>query len=269
MKALFRRFKKMLVLITVILLSAGLGGYVIGNIVNNAAAPPGAAAREFPEGQAVPSGETVRVTGIKVVNACSTCHRFVVPENHKQANWSSQHGINLTAGAEVCNKCHGYDTARERRGDFRQFNLAQLKLDKGELQGKVNCGQCHLPGHPANWLKDHPTVVKGEGLAQCQTCHSFEGCNACHRARLKVLHLKIDFDKQGCLDCHTEHKGFTEKITRALEHNRFAATKDNPLRLLSSDPEVEASANECREHTGPGESRLRDLPCQQATAQAC
>jgi hypothetical protein len=117
--------------------------------------------------------------GIKAPNKCSVCHKDKqLPKDHDEKNWVFMHGTSITTSQDKCDKCHGYDTLKETKGSYKGFNLSSYKIN-----GKVNCRQCHLPGHEQNWEKEHISAAQAQGPAKCQSCHSLEGCNRCHKLK--------------------------------------------------------------------------------------
>jgi len=76
------------------------------------------------------------------------------------------------------------------------------------------CKQCHIP-------------FKGAVSKSCKSdeCHSLEKLTHLSEKPLSDLHR--NYGKRDCMNCHTEHKGFSGKITKAFDHSIFAANLIN------------------------------------------
>lgn len=190
-----KKISRILALFGAVLLLAAAGGFGMGKLrdywgshspaVNgNLKLQNGESAAKTARAEADSDGSgRIRASGGPT--SCSACHRSMKPpENHKKPDWGISHGINFSGSRNSCNQCHGYNTNLGRPGDFKEFDLTQLTGGTSGLQSKVSCARCHSPGHQVTWIKEHIPTVKDQGLAQCKTCHSLEGCTSCHRARV-------------------------------------------------------------------------------------
>lgn len=76
-------------------------------------------------------------------------------------------------------------------------------------QGIKHCKRCHIP-------------FRGPASRLCMVsdCHTTDRLSQLTNKPLTDLH--ISYITKDCLDCHTEHKGLTGKITKLFDHNTLA-----------------------------------------------
>jgi len=108
--------------------------------------------------------------------------------------------------------------------------MGPAMADLGPIDAMVNPGEL-IKGHAkfeAECGKCHQSFDKTAQSKLCKSCHDHEGV-AKDVATGKGYHGRIDKKKE-CNECHTDHKGRTEKIAD-FDHKKFDHNKtDYPLR---------------------------------------
>ncbi|MFU8891745.1 MAG: hypothetical protein ACNA76_08900 [Anaerosomatales bacterium] len=119
---------------------------------------------------------------------CQECHRaqrvmadgsearFVIPEDHQEAVWLSQHGPKFLDATGTCWACHD----------------------------SPSCERCHqtpMP-HPPGWFEEHGLSEFSKAAdADCDVCHTDrEWCQDCHHDQVR----RVDLVEENCVPCHEE-----------------------------------------------------------------
>lgn len=102
----------------------------------------------------------------QVNSFCAACH-MVVPPSHKD-KWLMYHKEQVKVkGQANCLICHNEDRAPQP-----------------ERVSAIYCNKCHGADikHPDGWLRQHPQIVKTEGITKkgCFECHDSAQCSNCH-----------------------------------------------------------------------------------------
>lgn len=134
---------------------------------------------------------------------CVACHRaqrplpdgspprWVVPQDHTEAVWFSQHGPRFLERAGTCWACHD----------------------------SPSCERCHqtpMP-HPGEWLRTHAAYEPPSGAeSDCAICHTDrEWCQDCHHEQVQ----RLDLVEANCVPCHDE---MSQKPATSIRHKAFA-----------------------------------------------
>lgn len=121
---------------------------------------------------------------------CVPCHRneqgtangsppkWVIPEDHQQSVWLSQHGPKFLDATGTCWACHD----------------------------SPSCERCHqtpMP-HPPDWLEAHADSEFSEREdSDCDLCHQDrEWCQDCHHEQVR----RVELIEENCTPCHPEMK---------------------------------------------------------------
>lgn len=148
---------------------------------------------------------------------CIACHQGkstspnapkqpVIPKDHQNAKWLTQHGKLFIAQKGDCGACHD----------------------------DASCKQCHktVMPHPPNWIQNH-RPEPGVSTQDCNICHTDRTeCQNCHHQGVRTAELVA----KNCVGCHPEmlqqpptsiqNKGFAEHAV----HFNVAKTKGRPYR---------------------------------------
>lgn len=92
---------------------------------------------------------------------CLDCHLTRPPE-HDMA-WVLGHRKAASADKSGCTVCH--DEAR---------------VSGSPVEKTPACTQCHNSNHNNTWIREHPQVVKRDGMGACFKCHDAKSCSSCH-----------------------------------------------------------------------------------------
>lgn len=104
-----------------------------------------------------------RVDAIRDNDFCRNCH-LQRPVSHN-ADWQLGHRIPASVSKDGCLVCHD-----------------AVKNSQSAVATVPACSTCHSRNHGTNWIKEHPTVVKRDGMTSCFTCHDASSCGSCHDA---------------------------------------------------------------------------------------
>ncbi|HEX3031815.1 MAG TPA: NapC/NirT family cytochrome c [Bacillota bacterium] len=125
-------------------------------------------------------------TDRKVTTKCEACHTTVfIPDNHKKASWTKDHGPMAEKNLSYCNDCHSFSLQGKYGKDITAKEYAR---------GNVYCYTCHtkLPvGHTEDWKIIHKRQAI-PNKAGCLICHDEKQpaagskatktyCDFCHR----------------------------------------------------------------------------------------
>ncbi|MDY0087261.1 MAG: hypothetical protein RBS78_01695 [Coriobacteriia bacterium] len=119
---------------------------------------------------------------------CQECHRakrrladgskprWVIPEDHQESVWLSQHGPRFLAATGTCWACHD----------------------------SPSCSRCHqtpMP-HPNDWLDAHgDSEFSARDDADCDLCHTDrEWCQDCHHEQVR----QVELVEENCTPCHPQ-----------------------------------------------------------------
>ncbi|MBE0417662.1 MAG: hypothetical protein IBX63_07845 [Coriobacteriia bacterium] len=134
---------------------------------------------------------------------CQECHRsqremadgspprFVVPEDHTESVWLSQHGPKFLDATGTCWACHD----------------------------SPSCERCHqtpMP-HPPEWFTLHGVSdYSKHDDADCNICHKDrEWCQECHHDQVR----RVDLVEENCTPCHEE---MAFKPATQIRHQQYA-----------------------------------------------
>ena len=134
---------------------------------------------------------------------CQECHRakrpmadgsparFVIPENHMETTWVSEHGRPFLEAEGTCWACHD----------------------------SPSCSRCHVTPmpHPPEWFGQHGVSdFSKRDDADCNVCHKDrDWCQECHHDTVK----RADLIEENCVGCHEE---MAEKPATQIKHKGFA-----------------------------------------------
>lgn len=151
---------------------------------------------------------------------CTPCHRsqremadgsparWVVPEDHQETAWLSEHGPKFLEATGTCWACHD----------------------------SPSCERCHqtpMP-HSPDWLTAHGESEFSErDEADCNICHQDrEWCQDCHHDQVR----RVDLIEENCTPCHEEMATFPRtqlrdrKLAPHSVHFEVAEVKGRPYR---------------------------------------
>ncbi len=155
--------------------------------------------------------------GRKKISATQTSTK-VIPKDHKNAKWLSDHGGLYLEQKGACGSCH--DSA--------------------------SCKQCHktVMPHPPDWLENHKPENDVD-RKDCNVCHTNRNsCQNCHHDKVKRAELL----EVNCAPCHDEmkqkpatkirNKGFAEHAV----HFNVAESKGRPYKCYDCHVSFGSSA---------------------------
>ena len=125
-------------------------------------------------------------------NFCVPCHRnersmpdgssprWVIPEDHEELTWLSQHGPPFLEASGTCWACHD----------------------------SPSCERCHqtpMP-HPPGWFEEHGySEFSKRDESDCDICHTDrQWCQDCHHDQVR----RVDLVEENCTPCHEEMATF-------------------------------------------------------------
>lgn len=101
------------------------------------------------------------LSAIRENDLCLNCHVTRPPEH--DSSWALGHRKVAQSDKTPCLVCHD-----------------QIRTAGSPVEKVVACYQCHNSTHSSTWIKEHPRVVKQEGLSSCFRCHDAKSCSTCH-----------------------------------------------------------------------------------------
>ncbi|GAW91449.1 cytochrome c3 family protein [Calderihabitans maritimus] len=159
--------------------------------------------------------------GAKAPRECNVCHSDKqIPDNHRLAQWSTQHGKEAFKNIGECNDCHEYDVSRKANFKPTGDPLTDVRI---VARGNAFCANCHLQRpetHRKPYSVYHPQ--RARQFAQgCLACHNREKgeevavkpttdiyCSQCHfqvHEENWVLQHRVKVKEEGdqkCYQCH-------------------------------------------------------------------
>lgn len=108
-----------------------------------------------------PSKHERPLTAIRANGLCLDCH-LTRPPGHDDS-WALGHRKPAQSDKTSCLVCHD-----------------EVRTAGSPMEKVTTCTECHNTTHKATWIKEHPQVVKQEGLNDCFRCHDARSCSTCH-----------------------------------------------------------------------------------------
>ncbi|MDF1542760.1 MAG: hypothetical protein RQ731_07820 [Anaerosomatales bacterium] len=181
---------------------------------------------------------------------CQECHRaqrvmadgsearFVIPEDHQEAVWLSQHGPKFLDATGTCWACHD----------------------------SPSCERCHqtpMP-HPPGWFEEHGLSEFSKAAdADCDVCHTDrQWCQECHHDQVR----RVDLVEENCTPCHEEMATFPrtqlrdQKLAPHAVHFEVQEVKGRPYRCYECHATWGSNGNgNATDHVGSPSELGHDL----------